>query len=117
MAATEDIVDVSLSSSSHRLFLEGYVVTPRAGVSVATSDPGARLRLNGGVVASTIRFHLDATPAPAELWLIGVISEPVKLQVRFNASTTRSGTTGRSTAVFEIHRDGSYAINSWIVSR
>lgn len=114
--ADDSIVDVTMSGVTDRLYVEGYVVTPGAGVSISVTGPHRGLRLNGGVVASTITLDLEGSPTSSEPWLIGVISEPVKRQVRFVATTSRSGVAGRSVALFEVHRDGSYAINSWIVS-
>lgn len=109
---TDLAVDARIAGGD-RFLVEGYVFTPSAGVRVSSANnDGYDLRLNGGVVATTIELDVQRSPPPSSRFLIGVEQEVVKRQVRLVAAAG----SWRSTAFFEIHRDGSYAINSWTLN-
>ena len=108
---------VAVTTGTNSVFdVDGYIFTPNAQVSISGAATAYTLRMNGGVVATSIVLALQNPPAtPSANWLVGVVTEPIQRQVSLQAVATVDGRQVRSTSLLEVNVDRSFAINSWTV--
>ncbi len=95
---------------------DGYVFVPNAGITIDTgAQSNYAMRFTGGIVAANLDMNVGALPAAgAGNFELSASSKPIQRRVQLGAKVTASdGSVARSTALVQVHSNGSYAINSW----
>jgi hypothetical protein len=112
----DPIVDLRLDgAASATVSIPGYVSVPMGRISVQNT-PGHNVRINGGILASTIDV-IDGRAGPADAVRpsslpIGYVNDIV-LQRTVRVTSTVGRTT--AVAVVQINETGELAVNSWTV--
>ena len=114
-----DVLTVRVTSASSGVptfEADGYVFVPNAGLTLNTgAQSNYAMRFSGGVVAANLDLNIGALPsAGAGNFEFSASSKPIQRRVQLGAKVTASdGSVARSTALVQVHSNGSYAINSW----
>jgi hypothetical protein len=95
---------------------DGYVFVPNAGITLDTgAQSNYEMRFTGGVVAANLDMNIGSLPsAGASSFEVSASNKPIQRRVQLGAKVTATdGSVARSTALVQVHANGSYAINSW----
>jgi hypothetical protein len=106
---------VGSATDPHRFEIDGQVFVPNAGIRL--HDPGSHysLKVTGGIVATGIDFDLAELPSTG-VFDVGAGVSAVQTTFRMRSQViTSSGRETTSTALLQLHLDGSYAVNAWTV--
>ncbi|MGB3736610.1 MAG: hypothetical protein WA964_16740 [Ilumatobacter sp.] len=101
------------TSTDMEIVIDGYVSVPQGRILVsATSDPaGSSVEMSGGVLAGDLDIEPATAPTPTSVFF----DNPVA-QKRVQISSSYDGKArATSSAVVQVNRSGSLAINSWVV--
>jgi hypothetical protein len=120
LGVTDSIVEVNQlggTASSNQFVVDGYVFVPNAKVTLnGGTNADARLRMTGGVVASSLDVGYNVIPANSSNWYLGVLSEAIQLDVDLTATVTAPNQQRTiSRATLQVNQNGAYAINGWTV--
>jgi len=120
LLVTDNIVQVtqtSGSAASNQFVADGYVFVPNAKVSLSGgTNANYRMKITGGVVASSLNAGYSKLPSVAGDWFLGVQSKAIQLEVSLLATVTApNGNRTLARANLQVHQNGSYAIKGWTV--